>query len=154
MIKKINSFICDDSGVVSIEMVIVFFSIFCLVAIIYEGLKFQNDMSLMYLNERLATNQVDLMLLDGQSNVILDEFIHNINYLHDSSYFNSLDYSNFSLSCSGELSVKEVACDKNAKLIRIKFDVTRLYTSKFINDLLSLPKEFNREVVLVDDYYK
>lgn len=152
--KLLNRYINNENGVSSIEACLLLPVIFFIIAMIYEVLKFQNDIAVIYINEEVATNHVDLSFLDKKVDAMTVDYLYFLNKYGNEFYFNSLSYSDVAIRCYKHINLTLVApCDKNAKLISITYKVKREFTNDYISDFLSLPQQFDREVFVINDYY-
>ncbi|NDJ59222.1 hypothetical protein GWD52_19990 [Enterobacteriaceae bacterium 4M9] len=153
--KKFLENFDSESGIASIETSMVFMIIFIFIMFNYEFLKFQNDMSIIALNESLATERVDLALLRGSPENLSSLFDKQLHELSQGSYFNAIKYQPSTVECYRDLSTNTPeSCTEKSKVIKFIYEVKRLATSDEICDLFGLPVNLEREVVTVNDYYR
>lgn len=145
----------SDKGVTSIETTMVFFILFLMIMFTYEFLKFQSNISLIYINEALASEKIDLALLDGKSDKLRDNFLTQLKSSSTGGWFNALSYSDIAVECYASVSTQQPdKCSNSSKIIKISYRVTRLFTNDQICSISSLPVTLAREVLAVNDYYQ
>lgn len=152
--KITRDFLKDERGFATLEFSFTFFILMIMIMSIYDVLKFQNDMGMVYFNEQAAKHRVDLVLLNGKSDEIVKNFEAELDKSGRNTFFRSLRYFDVTLRCYNSLSLDyAVTCGKTSKLLRVNYKVRRKFTDNYISALLNIPVEFEREVFIVNDYY-
>lgn len=150
LFKKIKA----DNGAAAIEFTMVFLLLFVIIAVTYEYLKYQTDISLIHLNEALATERIDMALLKVDPDKIEGQFLTQLKSTQSNGFFDGVSYSNVKMECYSSIrSTTTASCDEKSKIIKISYTVKRLYVSKIINDLAKLPTTLDREIIAINDYY-
>lgn len=154
MINNLKSQYIDDNGIATVETSILLPLILIIIALFYETLRFQNDISVIYYNEELATRRVDLALLKDDIFKISNKFLVDLSGDDEQFHFSQLTYSKLTMKCFDNIDLKaNIKCGSKAKIINFSYQVSREYTNDFINKILSFPTNINREVFIVNDYY-
>lgn len=152
--KIIHDLLHDERGVSTLEFTFTFLIIMLVIMSIYDVLKFQNDIGMVFYNEQIAKHRVDLVKLNEESDTIKDYFELTLNEANENNFFSSLQYSDLNMYCYNSLVLEHpVECDKKIKLIKFSYKVRRKYTDNFISTLLNIPVVFDREIFVVNDYY-
>ncbi|BEM16416.1 TadE/TadG family type IV pilus assembly protein [Serratia marcescens] len=144
----------EERGISTIEASVLLPILFIILMMIYEVLRFQNDISIIYFNEEFASQRVDLSFLDNDVEKINENFLADLNKSGSEFYFSALLYSEPKITCYEDINIKvSKKCGKKTKLINIAYQIQREYSSDWISDLLSFPQQFDREVFIVNDYF-
>jgi len=152
--KIIHDLLDDERGISTIEFTFVFFIAMLMIMSIYDVLKFQNDIGMVFYNEQIARHRIDLVKLVEKSDEIVQDFERELNEANNNNFFSSLEYSEISLTCYNSLDLKySVNCGKSVKVLRFNYQVKRMYTDSYISKLLNLPVTFSREIYVVNDYF-
>jgi len=152
--SKIYDFLKDERGVVSIEAPICILVIMILISLIYEVLKFQNDISMISVNEQTASQKIDISLLNSRFSQLVGQFSSQLNEGSKNNYSSALSYSKVSITCYDDLNLKvEKICSRYIKIFKFSYTVTRRFTNPVFTSLLSMPTVIKREVFVINDYY-
>lgn len=153
MILKSVSIKSED-GVASVETAIVFYLLFLLVMFAYEFMKFQSNISLIYINEEIAMERMDMALLKSEPEKLPINFLAQLNSTVSGNYLNALTYSDVKMECYKSISNTTAStCSMDSKIIKVSYIVKRRFASKLLCDIASLPVIIEREVFNVNDYY-
>ncbi len=144
----------EERGISTIEVSVLLPILFIILMMIYEVLRFQNDISIIYFNEEFSSQRVDLSFLNNDVEKINENFLADLKKSGSEFYFSALVYSETKITCYEDLNIKiGKKCGKKTKLIKISYQIQREYSSDWISGLLSFPKKFDREVFIVNDYF-
>ncbi|MGN8010286.1 TadE/TadG family type IV pilus assembly protein [Enterobacter sp. 22325] len=153
MLKSVP--INSEEGIASVETAIVFFPLFLLVMLTYELLMFQSNISLIYINEEIAMERMDMALLNSNPSELQSNFVAQLNSAVSDSFLNAIAYSNVNVECYNSiLNTSNNTCSSSSKLIKVSYLVERRFASKWLCDIASLPVILEREVFYVNDYYQ
>ncbi|MFP2428849.1 TadE/TadG family type IV pilus assembly protein [Enterobacter ludwigii] len=145
----------SEDGVASVETAIVFYLLFLLIMFAYEFINFQSNISLIYINEEIAIERMDMALLNSEPGELSSNFLAQLNSTASGRYLNALAYSDVKVECYNSISdTLNSACSPNSKIIKVSYIVKRRFASKWLCDIASLPVILEREVFNVNDYYQ
>lgn len=145
----------SEEGVTAVETTIVLFVLLLLIMFTYELLKFQSNISLIYINEEAAIQRMDMALLNNKPEKLDANFMKELKSTVSGNFFNALVYDNVKVECYSSItSTSTDTCSSKTKIIKVSYQVKRLFSSKWLCDLASLPITLEREVLTVNDYYQ
>lgn len=149
--EKVFASLNSENGSAALEAPVAIFILMLLISFIYEFLKYQHDIAMIYYSEQIAVSRVNVADLKDKSSSIPNAFLGQLKESSEGP-FDAIDYSNVVMTCQDK-NFNKVSCNQYSRIIRFSYLARREYINVMINDFFSLPVTLNREVYLFNDYY-